>query len=229
MQGWPGQISPPLRPHHSKMEELSVEAGCLMWGRRVIPQSSKEEILMELHKEHIGTSKMKALARSHVWWAGIAKDMVVMVKSCKACLAVKQDHSYCTHAPVGVAKLTLETSAYRFCRSIHGQVFPNRCGCMFQVGWYYREDFLHWSYCSGKTDENGTWKRSVSKHSPVYIFSAKLLSTPLTSLSIKQTMLQAVRNYLLTWLWCDARGVAHKSWYLSGAESFAFSQLLAWN
>jgi hypothetical protein len=33
---------------------------------------------------------MKALARSHVWWSGISKDLEMMVKSCQACAAVKQ-------------------------------------------------------------------------------------------------------------------------------------------
>ncbi len=46
-----------------------------------------------------------------------------------------------------------------------------------------------------------------------------LLSTPLTSLSIKQTTLLAARNYLLT---SDfdmmLGGVTHKRWYLHGAE-----------
>ena len=32
-----------------------------------MPQSLKKVILMELHKEHMGISGMKALARSHVW------------------------------------------------------------------------------------------------------------------------------------------------------------------
>lgn len=56
----------------------------------IIPQSLKETVLAELHKEHMGVSRMKALARSHVWWTGLDKDVEALAKSCKACLAVKQ-------------------------------------------------------------------------------------------------------------------------------------------
>ena len=56
----------------------------------VIPQSLKDVIKAELHKEHLGISKMKALARGHVWWAGIDKELENLVKSCTECAAVKQ-------------------------------------------------------------------------------------------------------------------------------------------
>ena len=62
-----------------------------MWvGLVVIPESLQESVLAELHREHMGISKMKALARSHVWWSGLDKDLEAMARSCRACLAVKQ-------------------------------------------------------------------------------------------------------------------------------------------
>ena len=62
-----------------------------MWGRRVIvPDSLKERVLKELHKEHLGITKMKAVARNHVWWTGLDKDLDSLTKSCSACLTVKQ-------------------------------------------------------------------------------------------------------------------------------------------
>ena len=70
---------------------LSKEDGCLLWGGRVvIPSSLKETVLAELHKEHMGVSRMKAFARGHVWWRGMDKDIEALGKSCRACLAVKQ-------------------------------------------------------------------------------------------------------------------------------------------
>ena len=59
----------------------------------VIPQSLKDVIKAELHKEHLGISKMKALARGHVWWAGIDKELENLVKSCTECAAVKQSRT----------------------------------------------------------------------------------------------------------------------------------------
>jgi hypothetical protein len=64
MRGWPARVPLPLQPHHAKLSELSVEEGCLMWGGRVvIPEKLKKPILAELHKEHMGITRMKALAR----------------------------------------------------------------------------------------------------------------------------------------------------------------------
>ena len=91
MKGWPVEVPKSLQPYRSKLAELSVEDGCLLWvGRVVIPESLQKSVLAELHREHMGISKMKALARSHVWWSGLDKDLEAMARSCRACLAVKQ-------------------------------------------------------------------------------------------------------------------------------------------
>ena len=91
LKGWPNQVPKSLQAYRSKIAELMVEEGCLLWGGRVvIPQSLKDVIKAELHKEHLGISKMKALARGHVWWAGIDKELESLAKSCAECAAVKQ-------------------------------------------------------------------------------------------------------------------------------------------
>ena len=68
-----------------------MEEGCLLWGiRALIPKSLQEKLLQELHNEHTGISKMKALARSHMWWPGLNNDLEMIVKSCQECQSVKQ-------------------------------------------------------------------------------------------------------------------------------------------
>ena len=43
-----------------------------MWGLRVvIPQKYRQAVLEFLHAEHSGTTRMKSLARLHVWWPDI--------------------------------------------------------------------------------------------------------------------------------------------------------------
>ena len=69
-KGWPNQVPKALQPYRSKLAELSVEEGSL-----------KDEILAELHREHMGISRIKALARGYVWWLGVAKDIERMAKS----------------------------------------------------------------------------------------------------------------------------------------------------
>jgi len=61
LRGWPAQVDANLRSHHSKLAELSVEAGCLMWGgREIIPKALTMKVLEELDREHMGVAKMKA-------------------------------------------------------------------------------------------------------------------------------------------------------------------------
>ena len=70
----------------TKKDELSVYDGCLLWGMRVIvPQPLRERVLDQVHEGHIGMVKMKALARSYVWWPSIDKDIEHSVKGCVGC------------------------------------------------------------------------------------------------------------------------------------------------
>ena len=72
-----------FQSYRSKIAEFSVEEGCLLWGRCVvILQSLHKVVLTELHKDHMGVSRMKALARSHVWWKGLNKDLEKLGRSC---------------------------------------------------------------------------------------------------------------------------------------------------
>ena len=66
--------------------ELPVESYCLIWGNRVIiPFRLRNKILTELHENHPGIVRMKALACSYVWWAGMDIEIENTVKSCNAC------------------------------------------------------------------------------------------------------------------------------------------------
>ncbi len=97
LHGWPEQCpSEELRPYWSRRSELSVQDGCLLWGSRVaVPPQGRENIMTELHETHPGIVRMKALARSYVWWPGIDKDLENKVHVCQEC----QVHQ---KAPVGV-------------------------------------------------------------------------------------------------------------------------------
>ncbi|XP_043193613.1 uncharacterized protein K02A2.6-like isoform X1 [Amphibalanus amphitrite] len=84
--GWPTQIPESLKCFAPKKDELSLTAGVLLWGHRVvIPDAARRAVLMELHVGHPGIGKMKALARSVVWWPGIDQDVEAVVGGCTAC------------------------------------------------------------------------------------------------------------------------------------------------
>ena len=60
--------------------------GCLLWGQRVItPQKFQEMLLPELHVNHIGMSRMKALARSYTWWPWLNSDIEETCRKCNEC------------------------------------------------------------------------------------------------------------------------------------------------
>ncbi len=57
--------------------------GSLLWASRVIiPPPGRGLILQELHETNPGVNRMKALARSYVWWPGMDAAIEDRVKSC---------------------------------------------------------------------------------------------------------------------------------------------------
>ena len=66
-----------MKPSFIQRNELSIEQGCLMWGLGVvIPSVFQQQVLEELHGTHPGVARMKAMARSYVWWPKI--DSVIL-------------------------------------------------------------------------------------------------------------------------------------------------------
>ena len=57
-----------------------------MWGYRVVvPPQGRNYHIEELHDTHPCISRMKALARSFVWWPAIDKDLEARVWQCDSC------------------------------------------------------------------------------------------------------------------------------------------------
>ena len=89
-EGWPEEVSKELEPYARRQHELSTEANCLLWGIRVvIPKKYQAQLLEELHSEHQGVSRMKALARSYLWWPGLDKELEECARICHECQSVK--------------------------------------------------------------------------------------------------------------------------------------------
>lgn len=87
LEGWPlTHEQEEFQPFIQRKVEISTEDGCLLWGSRVIvPPQGRKAVLEELHETHPGISRMKALARSYMWWPGMDKDLEKVVKDCHQC------------------------------------------------------------------------------------------------------------------------------------------------
>lgn len=92
--GWPlslPETDQSLLSYFRKRNELSTEAGCLLWGSRVvIPERDRSALVSELHGGHVGASRMKELARSYLWWPSIDNELEELVRSCPKCLETRK-------------------------------------------------------------------------------------------------------------------------------------------
>ena len=74
--GWPLHVDEAYKPYGNWEHELSIEAGCVLWGNRVIiPTKLRSCLVAELHRDHPGASRMKAVAQSYFWYPGLDKDI----------------------------------------------------------------------------------------------------------------------------------------------------------
>ena len=90
-KGWPDQVSEEVTVFKNRKHELGTEGDCLLWGARVvIPTKLRDRMLKDLHRDHPGVVRMKAIARSYMWWPGLDKALEKVARSCVACQAVKQ-------------------------------------------------------------------------------------------------------------------------------------------
>ena len=74
------------KPYVAVWFELNAEQDCILRGVRVVvPKQHREQVLTELHEDHQGIVRSKAIARSCMWWPGMDKDIEISVPKCMTC------------------------------------------------------------------------------------------------------------------------------------------------
>ncbi|XP_040157579.1 uncharacterized protein K02A2.6-like [Anopheles arabiensis] len=89
-KGWPTNVSygSELARYHDRRESLSAVNNCILFGERVvIPKLLQKQCLSQIHHGHPGIQRMKALARSYMYWPSMDRDITEWVNSCHACQA----------------------------------------------------------------------------------------------------------------------------------------------
>ncbi|XP_055543387.1 uncharacterized protein K02A2.6-like [Wyeomyia smithii] len=88
--GWPKKRTDvndwEMQRYFDRQEALSIVQGCVMFGDRlIIPAQYRKLCIIQLHKGHPGAQRMKAIARSFVFWPGLDEQIVDFVKACHQC------------------------------------------------------------------------------------------------------------------------------------------------
>ena len=89
-----------VKPYQYWRNEITVEGDCLLWG--ILSKKLQENVLIDVHRDHQGIARMKANAKSYVWWPELDKSLEKIAKDCQACKSTKSMpavaplHSECT-------------------------------------------------------------------------------------------------------------------------------------
>ena len=80
-----------LQPYWSYRDQMAVIDGIILKGKHIIiPSSLKEQVLSQLHTNHMGIEKTKLLAWECVYWPSINADINKYIKQCPTCLQFQQ-------------------------------------------------------------------------------------------------------------------------------------------
>ncbi|XP_041787934.1 uncharacterized protein K02A2.6-like [Anopheles merus] len=79
---------------------LTTVGNCILFGERVvIPAALQMRCLKQLHQGHPGIQRMKAIARSFVYWPSLDDDITSCVATCDACQAAAKSPRMSAPAP----------------------------------------------------------------------------------------------------------------------------------
>lgn len=94
---WPEKLTEDIRTYYNRREALAEIGGCIILSDRIIiPLKFQKTVLRKLHKGHPGIVRMKALARSYVYWPKIDNRIEQLVQQCSRCASVAKAPSKTT-------------------------------------------------------------------------------------------------------------------------------------
>ena len=95
LNGWPDSckdLDQELKPYWIHHFNLSIVDGIILLGEDcIVPATLHDNFLKALHYTHQGITKILTRARNHVYWPGIAHDVLQLCHECEICA---KDHTY---------------------------------------------------------------------------------------------------------------------------------------
>uniref|UniRef100_A0A914ENR5 RNA-directed DNA polymerase n=1 Tax=Acrobeloides nanus TaxID=290746 RepID=A0A914ENR5_9BILA len=73
-----------------KYEIMAVDGILLRNDRVLVPSSLRSIVLSKLHEGHQGTERMRTIARRHVYWPNIDRDIADFVRKCEPCMRLQK-------------------------------------------------------------------------------------------------------------------------------------------
>ena len=96
---WPSgikEVPSEIQPFWTFHEELTIEDGLVLKGKRiVIPSRKQDDILKLIHEGHLGLTKCKLQAKEAVYWPELNEQLEQLILNCQLCL--KYSQSKCKH------------------------------------------------------------------------------------------------------------------------------------
>ena len=88
--GWPNSIKEvphEIQAYWTFCEELTIKDGLVLKVTEiVIPTSKCKQVLIMIHKGHLGLGKCKLWIKDTVYWPGINEQLEKLVQNCELCL-----------------------------------------------------------------------------------------------------------------------------------------------
>ena len=75
MHGWPGKVDANLEAYHIRRDGLTVDQNCVLYLRVIKPERHQSALLLQLHEDHLGIVRTKAIAHNYFWFPCINKSI----------------------------------------------------------------------------------------------------------------------------------------------------------
>ncbi|XP_055585498.1 uncharacterized protein K02A2.6-like [Uranotaenia lowii] len=191
-EGWPASsqlVSEPVKPFFQRRESLSVINGCVMFQERVVvPHTYRKRLLNQFHQGHPGVVRMKAVARSFVYWPGIDGEIEDFVKRC----------THCAIAAKAPTKVKLESWP-----------IPEKPWCRIHIDYAGPVDGVYFLVA---VDSSSKWPEVIATKSTTASSTIKLLKQMFATFGIPETIVSDNGTQFTSFefqTFCQQSGIEH--------------------